>query len=207
MEDRLLNLEEVSHLVALKNGWSEEKRLRVLSEYEEYLDSAATRPKKHSGLNRPTRDVDALWHEHILNTTLYADYCMARFGFYLHHIACIPADYKKTLSTRINREIPAGISDSFDTRQYADCGDEEIRGPEPCPLADCGDEKPLPQPFLLADCGPEDKRRPMELIADCGTGKPVPPRLRQLADCGPGKPIAPEPLLFADCGAPEPKDM
>jgi len=33
----------------------------------------------------PTRDIDAFWHAHILDTRKYIDDCERVFGFYLHH--------------------------------------------------------------------------------------------------------------------------
>jgi len=33
----------------------------------------------------PTEDVDAFWHQHILDTKAYADDCQRVFGYFLHH--------------------------------------------------------------------------------------------------------------------------
>lgn len=33
----------------------------------------------------PTRDIDAVWHTHILDTKKYAEDCSRVFGYFLHH--------------------------------------------------------------------------------------------------------------------------
>lgn len=33
----------------------------------------------------PTREIDSVWHNHILDTVKYFDDCQAVFGFFLHH--------------------------------------------------------------------------------------------------------------------------
>lgn len=150
MDDSLLNLEEVSHLVAIKKGWSEEQRQQTLNEYHKYMAAAATKDDVRNELLRPSRQVDDLWHEHILNTRLYVDYCMDNFGFYIHHISCIPKDYKNQLSIRIDRQIPDTNLGELDSIPMADCGTDK---PEPGlyspQLADCGAPSPVPDPIAV----------------------------------------------------------
>lgn len=54
------------------------------------------------------KDIDELWHNHILNTEKYHEDCETLFGFYFHHVPCTPAtpaekleevmrDYRMTL--------------------------------------------------------------------------------------------------------------
>ncbi|QLH43881.1 MAG: hypothetical protein HWD59_15100 [Coxiellaceae bacterium] len=33
----------------------------------------------------PSRDIDEIWHAHILHTQDYTEFCEKLFGFYLHH--------------------------------------------------------------------------------------------------------------------------
>lgn len=54
-----------------------------------------------------SRMVDALWHEHILDTRRYAADCQAVYGAYLHHVPGIPADpsvaalYRETFTASV----------------------------------------------------------------------------------------------------------
>lgn len=57
------------------------------------IESAVAEYKKFCALCKyhpetsiiPGRDVDTLWHRHILNTEKYADDCQSYFGYFLHH--------------------------------------------------------------------------------------------------------------------------
>lgn len=40
----------------------------------------------------PAHDIDAVWHEHILDTRAYASMCKELFGFFLHHIPFVGQD-------------------------------------------------------------------------------------------------------------------
>lgn len=104
MRDSLESLEEVSHLVALKSGWDDSRRRDTLRDYECYLHGAAS-CNDLSAFANPTLDVDLLWHEHMLHSQLYMDYCRQNFGRYIHHVACIPARMANELTKRIGRKI------------------------------------------------------------------------------------------------------
>jgi hypothetical protein len=49
--------------------------------------------RKHEGkLLPPTRDIDVLWHAHILDTCRYHEDCELIFGYYLHHYPSFGVD-------------------------------------------------------------------------------------------------------------------
>ena len=57
--------------------WSTSKRLEALRRYERFLLLA----KKHPGVAlAPTRDIDEMWHLHMLSPCAYFDDCEALFG-------------------------------------------------------------------------------------------------------------------------------
>lgn len=40
----------------------------------------------------PNKQIDEMWHEHILDTRKYSDDCQTVFGYYLHHTPANPKD-------------------------------------------------------------------------------------------------------------------
>lgn len=83
----------ISHAVAAAVGWTESQRQDIISRYVAFLDHVA-----HGQSASPELDEDALWHEHILHTRSYAEYCHRRFGRYIHH--------RPQLSTTLRRSLP-----------------------------------------------------------------------------------------------------
>lgn len=63
------------------NGGQTEMVAHALRDY--FLISLAARK---SLVSMPSRAVDELWHEFILSTRAYHDFCRRAFGYYLHHI-------------------------------------------------------------------------------------------------------------------------
>ncbi len=57
---------------------------RLFDELEGFLDIAI------SSSVSPSFGVDEAWHEFILHTRLYADYCQSRYGTFVHHIPLSP---------------------------------------------------------------------------------------------------------------------
>ncbi len=151
----LENLDEISLIVAARNGWSEGIRLSALHDYVEYLDDIAAGASR-----RPTVMVDLLWHEHILNTHLYTAYTFEKYGRYLHHVACVPSEYCDLVTNARARACgsegelngasasvtqPTSIDDlPARMMALADCGNHTHGEAQECTdhllsLADCGD--------------------------------------------------------------------
>lgn len=61
--------------------WSAERLERAESDYRTYLLKCKVNP----GKNVPTKDVDEVFHAHILHTKQYHGDCSNYFGYYLHH--------------------------------------------------------------------------------------------------------------------------
>lgn len=63
-------------------GWSRETADRLEVEYKRFLTLLVKYPED---VIAPTKDVDAFWHGHILDTMKYAEDCERVFGYFLHH--------------------------------------------------------------------------------------------------------------------------
>ena len=63
-------------------GWSPDHCSRVEEEYRRYL--ALNRHYKDKPIV-PSKEVDAFWHYHILDTQAYEEDCSRAFGYFLHH--------------------------------------------------------------------------------------------------------------------------
>jgi hypothetical protein len=63
-------------------GWSRETVDRLEIEYKRFLTLLVKYPE---AVIAPTKDVDAFWHGHILDTMKYAEDCEQVFGYFLHH--------------------------------------------------------------------------------------------------------------------------
>jgi hypothetical protein len=63
-------------------GWSRETVDRLEVEYKRFLTLLVKYPE---AVIAPSKDVDAFWHGHILDTMKYAEDCEKVFGYFLHH--------------------------------------------------------------------------------------------------------------------------
>ena len=62
-------------------GWSRDKAEMVETHYKRFLYMSVTEGTSIV----PTKDIDAFWHNHILDTHKYASDCENSFWFFLHH--------------------------------------------------------------------------------------------------------------------------
>jgi hypothetical protein len=76
-----MNLEPVIFKLVYEYGWTLEKALKVEAQYKTFLLMTLTL----SEAVVPTQDIDTMWHNHILDTRLYAFHCETVFGRFLHH--------------------------------------------------------------------------------------------------------------------------
>ena len=63
-------------------GWSRATADRLEIEYKRFLTLLVKHP---DSVIAPSKDVDAFWHGHILDTMKYAEDCERVFGYFLHH--------------------------------------------------------------------------------------------------------------------------
>ena len=53
--------------------------------YKQYRIFLQLHFEKHGSILIPTKDIDEMWHAHILHTRKYVAFCKDVFGCYLHH--------------------------------------------------------------------------------------------------------------------------
>lgn len=76
------NLTQVMERVAIENPtWDTTHLMIVEAEYRTFLALCKSRSRKM----RPTKEVDEVWHSHILFTERYHKDCQEYFGSYFHH--------------------------------------------------------------------------------------------------------------------------
>eukprot|EP01084_Bolivina_argentea_P223086 377511_1 len=76
-----LDLSNILHKVSSENGWTNEFTLKVGEEYTKFLYMI-----KHYGSPAvPSKMVDLIWHQHILDTKSYMNDMKNIFGKYIHH--------------------------------------------------------------------------------------------------------------------------
>ncbi len=80
-----LDLEVVKQLLRGKEdgeGWTADQANYYEMEYKQFLALSVKYPEADIS---PSRNVDAFWHAHILNTRKYAKDCENTFGYFVHH--------------------------------------------------------------------------------------------------------------------------
>lgn len=83
-----------------KQGWSLERTENAIREYKRFLFIHKKYPKL---VLVPCKEVDEIWHAHILHTKEYAEDCKKLFGRFLHHRPTYEKEEKKRDSTRYNK--------------------------------------------------------------------------------------------------------
>ena len=84
-----LDLEPIKFKIGCKEdgyGWTSEHAERIELAYRRFLVLRARFPQAQIA---PTRDIDAFWHAHILDTRKYAADCERIFGEFVHHYPCL----------------------------------------------------------------------------------------------------------------------
>ena len=64
-------------------GWSEAQALEAEKWYRRYLGIIIKYP--HATQHVPNTPIDIFWHQHILDTTAYAEDCQYVLSYFLHH--------------------------------------------------------------------------------------------------------------------------
>lgn len=78
-----LDLSFVEMRLRRKLAWEHGRVVPAIEQYRRFLQSIRDTPNES---HRPlSRDMDAVWHEHILHTKRYAEDCQALFGRFVHH--------------------------------------------------------------------------------------------------------------------------
>lgn len=87
----LFNLDFLIPQLNFKN-WTQIHCKNVINEYKRFLNLRAINYKLS-----PCNDVDIVWHQHILNTMHYRNYCMRRYGKIVEHNPEDSFDQKKKI--------------------------------------------------------------------------------------------------------------
>ena len=87
VETQLRALEEydftpINTDLARKMEWSSEKCRSIELRTKQYLALSLLNP---ADVHAPAQDVDLYWHQMIMRTKWYAEFCQAVFGFFVHH--------------------------------------------------------------------------------------------------------------------------
>lgn len=77
-----LDLSQVFARLVNIEGWKKREAEEAITQYRNYLFLRKKYP--HNTLP-PSRDIDEVWHAHILHTKEYRQFCASFFGGYLDH--------------------------------------------------------------------------------------------------------------------------
>ena len=115
----------------VQNGWSAEKSEEAERLYKRFL----TLNVKYPGLTLvPNREIDEIWHLHILDTKKYTADCENIFGNYFHHAPTygqvdLSLEYDKTKSlyrAEFNEEFEIQLANA------GDCSGSDCSGGSNC---------------------------------------------------------------------------
>jgi len=77
---RQVDLSQVRNYLIVKKGWTHTRATNAIEGYYRFLYLGGTFHKV-----RPPKDIDEVWHRHILHTEQYQSDCMNLFGRFIHH--------------------------------------------------------------------------------------------------------------------------
>lgn len=77
-----LDLEPIAFKLRLEHEWSIEQINHAVGQYRLWLKMVALHPNESI---IPNKEVDEVWHTHILDTRKYAEDCDNIFGRFIHH--------------------------------------------------------------------------------------------------------------------------
>lgn len=80
---RELDLNLVAERLITTYKWTKKQALTACAQYKNYL--FLLKKYRHQYLLPPSTDIDEVWHNHILHTKEYIEFCNHAFGEYLHH--------------------------------------------------------------------------------------------------------------------------
>lgn len=75
-----MTLDPVINQMVKQHSWKKRYSRNVATEYERFMILR----NKNNNLS-PSDDIDEFWHQHILNTSLYTEYCQEKFSGIVHH--------------------------------------------------------------------------------------------------------------------------
>ncbi len=109
---------EVIQRFAGKYNISLPEATALFDQLEAYLDTAA-----NCGYAPSSVAIDEAWHEFILHTRCYTDYCLNRYGHFIHHVPTSPLPCAVEQTSSTIQVLQRGISAS--SSKLPDCGPSE----------------------------------------------------------------------------------
>ncbi|MEB3830005.1 glycine-rich domain-containing protein [Phormidium sp. CCY1219] len=127
----------------MANGWTREQTIKAIGLYLMFLGLIYLYPNRQI---IPTPEIDAVWHQHILDTSKYAEDCDRLFGRFVHHF---PYFGQRGESDRDNlylafAETKTLFQEYFGVELLAQTqsnSDEEETTPQPADCEPLGDSK------------------------------------------------------------------
>jgi hypothetical protein len=90
---------EVIQRFASKQNMDLSEASQLFLNLEQFLDNAS------SCVASPSKVVDEAWHEFVLHTRQYADYCMTRYGRFIHHVPTSLGDCETECGTGVEGNV------------------------------------------------------------------------------------------------------
>jgi len=88
----------------VKYDWSPEKTDELFGEMKKFMYLCAT----NDGAMAPPEDIDEIWHNFILFTGDYSEYCQDMVGMFLHHQPLTVAQRAQSDGSMIENTLAAG---------------------------------------------------------------------------------------------------
>ncbi len=103
--DRMMDYDHpaLKERMVVKVGWTEDFTNELFEEMKCFLYLCAT----NEGAMAPPEDIDEIWHNFILFTGDYAEYCKATVGTFLHHQPLTVAQRAQSDGSMIDRTLAA----------------------------------------------------------------------------------------------------
>jgi hypothetical protein len=98
------------------NRFASKKNLSIIEATKQFKKLEVFLELASSDTQNPTLEVDEAWHEFILHTKQYADFCFSRFGKFIHH----KPNESQDCSNCSTEKCSSG-SQIFSGKQNADC--------------------------------------------------------------------------------------
>ena len=119
---------ELIRQYASKNGIDSNEAAKQFVELKKFLYHCATSDLACA----PSKAIDNIWHEFILHTRDYQEFCLRFLGTFIHHQ---PSDRVEAESYARTRELAAGVFGNLDNELWpqgstvsANCGDGSCSG-------------------------------------------------------------------------------
>lgn len=103
--DRIMSYDHpaLCERMEVKYGWDKEKTDELFGEMKKFLYLCAT----NDGAMAPPEDIDEIWHNFILFTGDYADFCRDQVGIFLHHQPLTQAQRAQSDGSMIENTLAA----------------------------------------------------------------------------------------------------